>query len=248
MLSSHPAAKSSRFAFTKTLCHAEVVLVTLTFQCNHSWGLAHLNTVYLPSSVGGTHIYGIDISLHVWYTLSMGRRKGSINPGELEQQIDLLVTLDLSLIKMSNEEKCEAICQALPWWDEPPSIYTLYDWRKTERYQQQRQEKSQNIGLSEQVQHWAGLLFQDKIARGYEKLLSMNPTEKPRAWMEAARDVRKMAGLQPPEAVPRMGALVFLKKLRIDLGQGLQIGLERQDDGTVIDGDVKVLAPSTDSS
>ena len=156
------------------------------------------------------------------------------------------MALDLDLVHSRvDREKVKIIAEKLPWWEVPPSIETLKSWRRKEDYQKRREELLHHEGLAEEVQYWAGKLFaegDDAVVHGYESLVRGGPKAYGRLWLEAARDVRKMAGLRDREAGMGAGARAFLEGLGIGLGQSLKpaITLDRQDDGT-IEGEFRAL-------
>ena len=162
------------------------------------------------------------------------------------QEVELLVALDLDLVHSRvDREKVEIIAEKLAWWEHPPAIATIKQWRQKEDYQNRREELLHHEGLAEKTQYWAGTLFaegDDAVVNGYESLVRGGPKAYGRLWLEAARDVRKMAGLHDREAGMGAGARAFLEGLGIGIGQGLKpaLTLNRQDDGTV-EGEFRAL-------
>jgi|GEM_PF-5214994 len=180
------------------------------------------------------------------YKLTYKERK----QGRREREIDLLLALDLDLMHpTTDEEAAQIICDKLPWWDHPPYHGTLKSWRKKELYQQKYESLVRNEGLTERVQYWAGTLFKDSVVQGYESIVRGGPKTYKRLWLEAVRDVKKMAGLHSREASMSKGALAFLQGLGIGVGSELtqKIELRREDDGTIIKGEYRILEGPTDS-
>tara|TARA_Y100000310_G_scaffold309474_1_gene353599 strand:- start:728 stop:1285 length:558 start_codon:yes stop_codon:yes gene_type:complete len=172
--------------------------------------------------------------------------------------MDLLVALDLDLVhNYTDKDKAEIIMQKLDWWLVAPSPRTLIGWRRSEDYVKHRDEVLRNDELAGQVHHWASRLMHEKdldaegnarggVVHGYEQLIRDGPAAHGRTWLDAARDVRKMAGLDTQTAVGA-GAAAFLEGLGIGIGQEVakvKIGLQRQDDGTIVEGEFSPVSPS----
>lgn len=164
-----------------------------------------------------------------------------------KREIDLLVSLDLDLVHPRNdEEKAQIFFEALPWWDHPPSGGTLTKRRGTREYIERREQVVRNDDLLERMRYWAGGLMsgKDSVAEGYQEIIKGGPRAHKRLWLDAARDVTKMAGIRERDVSVGKAAIAFLEGLGIGTGQVLaqkKIELQREKDGTIVEGEVTVL-------
>ena len=162
------------------------------------------------------------------------------------KEIAALVELDLDFHhSWTDKEIAEFLKERIEWRVVAPSKNMLDTMRKSDEYVELRERTVKHSGLADKVQAWAGQLFaqgEHSVLQGYREIIEGGPKEYKSLWLKAAQDVKAMAGLRDSSAEPGKEALAFIQGLGIGIGQKeTKLSLIRQDDGTIVEGEVREL-------